>query len=81
MKRGLLTLTLLVVFVCAGYGQVGIGTSNPNTSAQLEIVANNKGVLIPRVALKNLTDDTTISNGNVKSLLVFNTIQNIRVRY
>lgn len=53
--------------------QVGIGTLSPNKSAQLEIAAKDKGILIPRVALKSVTDAVTISNGNVESLLVFNT--------
>ena len=53
--------------------QVGIGTSIPNPSAQLEIVSNDKGVLIPKVALTSSVDLSTISNGNVQGLLVFNT--------
>lgn len=55
------------------YGQVGIGTTKPNASTQLEIVSQDKGVLIPQVALISATDATTISNGNVESLLVYNT--------
>lgn len=53
--------------------QVGIGTLSPNKSAQLEVVAKDKGILIPRIPLKSITDNVTISNGNVESLLVFNT--------
>lgn len=53
--------------------QVGIGTLSPNKSAQLEIAAKDKGILIPRIPLKSITDAVTISNGNVESLLVFNT--------
>jgi len=53
--------------------QVGIGTLSPNKSAQLEVAAKDKGILIPRVPLKSITDAVTISNGNVESLLVFNT--------
>jgi len=53
--------------------QVGIGTLTPNKSAQLEIAAKDKGILIPRIPLKSITDAVTISNGNVESLLVFNT--------
>lgn len=55
------------------YAQVGIGTLKPNASSQLDVVANNKGILIPRVSLTSITDATTITNGNVESLLVFNT--------
>jgi hypothetical protein len=71
MKKKL--LVLLLVFGTATYAQVGVGTLVPNASTILDVVANNKGVLIPRVSLKNTTDVTTISNGNVESLLVYNT--------
>ncbi|KZE83588.1 hypothetical protein AV926_04190 [Myroides marinus] len=60
--------------------QVGIGTKNPDKSAMLdiEVSSNNlKGVLIPRVPLKSLTDNSNINNGKTtNSLLVFNTTQN-----
>ncbi|MEZ0182376.1 beta strand repeat-containing protein [Flavobacterium oncorhynchi] len=66
---------LFIVLFLGGfvtYSQVGIGTPMPNSSSQLEIVASNRGVLIPRVSLINSTDVSTIANGNVNSLLVFN---------
>ncbi|BDU26932.1 hypothetical protein FLGSB24_36760 [Flavobacterium sp. GSB-24] len=55
------------------YGQVGIGTVSPNPSSQLDIVSENKGILIPRVSLTGITDSKTIANGNINGLLVFNT--------
>ncbi|AWW29967.1 hypothetical protein DN752_07425 [Echinicola strongylocentroti] len=68
---------LLVLLFCLGAGyanaQVGIGTTTPNPSSQLEIVSSDRGVLIPRIALVSVTDNETISQGNVESLLVFNT--------
>ena len=64
---------LIFPFHMTMYGQVGIGTENPNPSAILDLEANNKGILIPRVALTGLTDNTTISEGNVESILVYNT--------
>ncbi|WP_326982282.1 hypothetical protein VUJ46_19110 [Chryseobacterium sp. MYb264] len=57
---------------------VGIGTSSPNASALLDLDVSNlpangkKGVLLPRVALQNRTDVTTIPNPAV-GLLVYNT--------
>jgi hypothetical protein len=54
--------------------QVGIGTSDPNKSAQLEIVSSDKGLLIPRIQLNGTTDVSTINNGNVESLLIYNTV-------
>ncbi|MBF4466462.1 hypothetical protein IRZ99_14455, partial [Flavobacterium sp. LC2016-12] len=68
---------LLSVFIFLGsyaaYSQVGIGTPMPNSSAQLEVVASDRGVLIPRISLTGSTDAVTISSGNISSLLVFNT--------
>ncbi len=75
MKKQLLLYVFLVAFfsVAQTYAQVGIGTPQPNPSAQLEIVSSDRGILIPRVALTSTTDNTTIANGNVNSLLIFNT--------
>lgn len=72
MKKRLLLFGAMI-FSGLIHAQVGIGTLSPNKSTQLEIVANDKGILIPRVPLKSITDMVTISNGNVESLLVFNT--------
>ena len=72
MKKHLLFIVLFFGGFAAN-SQVGIGTPMPNSSSQLEIVASNRGVLIPRVSLVNSTDASTIVNGNVNSLLVFNT--------
>jgi trimeric autotransporter adhesin len=50
---------------------VGIGTNTPNASAQLDISASNKGILIPRVSLLSATDVITVPSPTV-SLLVCN---------
>jgi hypothetical protein len=71
LKRGLLSLVFALV-TFATTAQVGIGTSNPNSSSQLHIVAEDKGIIIPQVSLTHSTDTTTITNGNVESLLVYN---------
>ncbi len=71
---------LLVIFFLGlsslVYGQMGIGTLHPNESAELEVKSADKGILIPRIKLKSLADQTTITNGNVESLLVYNTTDN-----
>ena len=54
--------------------QVGIGTSTPATSAQLDIVAENKGILIPRVELTDVNTFDPITGTQEESLLVYNTI-------
>lgn len=71
MKNIILIFTFFL-FGSFCYGQVGIGTMTPNRSSQLEIVSQNKGILIPRVSLISTLDTTTILNGNVESLLVYN---------
>ncbi|UPZ14381.1 beta strand repeat-containing protein [Flavobacterium humidisoli] len=73
MKKTLLLTFFIICYLGPINAQVGIGTPMPNASSQLEVVAADKGVLIPKISLTGSTDATTISNGNVNSLLVFNT--------
>ncbi|MBZ4034033.1 hypothetical protein K6T82_04600 [Flavobacterium sp. 17A] len=72
MKNKLLPL-LFVLGSYSAYSQVVIGKQEVTPSAQLEVFASDKGMLIPRVQLTSTTDKTTIKSGNVESLLVFNT--------
>ena len=51
--RKLITL-LLFFFSGFVFAQVGIGTIKPNSSAQLDVVASNKGILIPRIDIADL---------------------------
>ena len=68
----LLAFTLTIGAFDATAQNVGIGTPTPDASAQLDITAANKGLLIPRVALTSLTDAVTIT-APATSLLVYNT--------
>jgi len=52
--------------------QVGINTATPSRSSALDINSSNSGLLIPRVNLTGLNDTSTINNGNVESLMVYN---------
>src|SRR5690625_4638530 len=70
LSRVVIVFYLSVVPVLS---QVGIGTESPELSAALDIVASDKGVLIPRVSLQSATDRITISGSLVDGLLVFNT--------
>ena len=63
-------------FTVTTQAQVGIGTTTPAVSAQLEISSTSKGFLIPRVALTGTTDVVTISSP-ATSLLVYNTTVNL----
>src|SRR5699024_108344 len=56
--------------------QMGVGTDMPDPAAELEIKSTNRGLLIPRIALIDQTDQTTITAGNIESLLIYNTTTN-----
>lgn len=75
MRRYLIICAALFGVSYLGHAQVGIGTKKPSSAAMLDIVSEDKGVLIPRVALKsNKTFDPI--KGDAKAnlgLLVFNT--------
>ena len=71
MKRILLT-TFLFSFITSLYGQVGIGTINPDASSILDIESSNAGILIPRVSLSNTTIASPVTEP-VESLLIYNT--------
>lgn len=72
----LLIITVLLMNLYQVTAQVGIGTDMPNPSTQLEIKSSNRGILIPQIPLTGKTDQTTISAGNLESLLVYNTNTN-----
>lgn len=61
---------MLSVNILTAQNNVGIGTLTPNNSAMLDIVASDKGVLIPRVAL---TAVNTPINAPATGLMVYNT--------
>lgn len=71
MKKIMMVLAFAAQHFFTHAQSVGIGTATPHPSAKLEIAASDKGILIPRVKLRNSTDLLTIP-GPAKSLLVFN---------
>ncbi|MGL4582373.1 MAG: hypothetical protein ACRCVU_05265, partial [Flavobacterium sp.] len=69
-------ITILAALLGSMYtasAQVGIGTPEPATSAELEILSTNRGVLIPRINLTDLTVFAPIDGEKVESLLIYNT--------
>jgi hypothetical protein len=50
MAKLFITFLFIVVSVCMQAQNVGIGTTNPNTNAALEISSSSKGLLIPRTS-------------------------------
>ncbi|MDB9899847.1 hypothetical protein OAC85_02850 [Flavobacteriaceae bacterium] len=67
-------LVFLLLFVQTTFAQRGIGTNTPNEHSVLELVSNNKGLLLPRLSL---TSSGTFLSGSAtasdNSLLVYNT--------
>ncbi|MDR3705680.1 MAG: hypothetical protein P4L28_07240 [Paludibacteraceae bacterium] len=72
LYRIVTTLVLLIGIAATADAQQGFGTSSPDKSSILDMVASDKGVLYPRVALTGLTDVTTIPSA-ATYLTVFNT--------
>ncbi|HIB37078.1 PA14 domain-containing protein [Mesonia sp.] len=52
---------------------VGINTTNPSSSASLDLGTSNQGILINRVSLTSRTDTNTIAGTEPDGLLVYNT--------
>lgn len=73
MKKKLTYSIILGALGLTASAQVGIGNTSPNPSSQLEITATDKGVLFPRITLRDNTDTSTIKEGNINSLFVYNT--------
>lgn len=71
MKK-LLAFIIIVSLSQFTFAQVGIGTDTPHQSTIFDVVAENKGIMMPNIALENRTDNTTIENP-ADGLLVYNT--------
>lgn len=52
--RHFLIIAVLALIVSQSRAQVGVGITTPNSSAQLDITATGKGLLIPRMTSANL---------------------------
>lgn len=71
--RKITILAALLGSVYTASAQVGIGTPDPVTSAELEILSEHRGVLIPRVSLTDLKVFAPIEGETAESLLIYNT--------
>ena len=65
-------LALMIVLTQFSEAQIGIGTTTPSSSSQLDVTSTTKGVLIPRIALTSLTSASPITSPTT-SLLIYNT--------
>ena len=77
MKRLFVLLLFLTLIKTSTAQNVGIGTTTPNSSAQLEIASTNKGLLLPRMSSFNRALIINPANG----LLVYDTTQNRLYQY
>lgn len=66
MKKYFLLFSLFTIFTVSS--QVGVGTTVP--TAQLDVVATNRGILIPRVDLTSLTVAAPVTNPQGGALVV-----------
>jgi len=75
MKKNRLKTMFILLLLAAGsisvHAQQGFGTNSPHPSAVVDMKSDNKGVLLPRVALKSTTDDQTVPDP-ADHLVVFN---------
>lgn len=71
MKKTFITL-LFSTISAFSFCQIGINTTTPDQSAMLDIVSNNKGILIPRIALSSRIDAATIPSP-ATGLIIYNT--------
>lgn len=77
MKTKIIAFCVTIFLTSTLISQVGIGTSSPNASAQLDISSNSKGLLTPRMTA---TQRTGISNP-ATGLLVYQTDGNTGFYY
>lgn len=64
---------ILFIFITSySFSQVGIGTTNPDTSSSLDISSANSGLLIPRISLIDVSNGIAPINTPAISLLIYN---------
>jgi hypothetical protein len=73
IKRMAFSICILLQTLTLSAQNVGIGTSSPNSSAQLHIEASDRGILIPQVSLVEVSNGVTPVNIPATGLLVWNT--------
>jgi hypothetical protein len=74
MKK-LFSFFIFILTVNISFTQVGIGTNTPDNSAILDVTSTDKGVLVPRVSLNDVSDTsgTATIPSPATGLLVWNT--------
>jgi trimeric autotransporter adhesin len=65
-------LSVLLSLNIAAQNNIGIGTVSPDASARLDITATDKGILIPRVSITNVSSAAPVTSP-AAGLLIWNT--------
>ena len=77
MKKYVFLIVVFVFYIFSVNAQVGIGTTNPDASALLELNSTSSGVLIPRMTETEKNDIVSPVNG----LLIFQTNESAGFHY
>jgi hypothetical protein len=72
MRQLFLTLSFILIVIITQAQTIGIGTTTPDPSAQLDVYNTEKGLLIPRMALTAANVASPVTNPAI-GLLVYNT--------
>lgn len=74
-KRAFIFCFFLSLLAFNGFAQVGIGTTNPNSNALLEINASTNvgGLLLPRVGLSSTSSASPLT-AHVEGMTIYNTV-------
>jgi hypothetical protein len=67
----IILIASIAILTQSTLAQVGIGTTTPNASAELDIFSANRGLLLPRVSLTNTTLSTPLA-AHVAGMTVYN---------
>jgi len=72
-KKNTIATLFTLLLLTATTAQIGINTTTPSAGSLLDVSSTDKGILIPRVDIIDLTTIDPIAGGSSESLLVYNT--------
>lgn len=72
---------IILLYATLASSQVGIGTTTPSGGALLDLTSADKGFLVPRVNITNLSTIAPVTGGSTVGLLVWNTNTGTGVGY
>jgi hypothetical protein len=76
INKTLRNYSIFILFILVSislHSQVGVNTVTPGDGAMLDITSTDKGMLIPRIDITDLSTIAPITGGSTESLLVYNT--------